>query len=410
MGFLTSLGIAGAKAYTKNRANKNKAYFESQLEQRRKRDEQSAESNRNLGYSKKNAIAMAQGAPYRPLPRKLDESTTLGKKSRDIKAALDDRKSSSSSPSRDSAKSDAARQLQHAEDERRKEEQRITNSIRSGWADTGSVIDRAQQARQRAHNAVSGLGRVRDQVVSSLHNVLNRKNDAIAGNEELIQRNQKTALDNLAGSLRKEMDNANMTLGAFGASDGSAARAASRAIAQSAGRQRANIFTRYGDQFSQQRQARQQAQSEYDTARRNAYEWEQQRRADAEADLAEQGAALQELLNNKDVWQNDDVRARATQRLQAFLANLAQLTGNYGAIRSGIEDTMTEYGGRAEELDNAATNITRPAELDTPKFSTHVNIDKDTDDDWYDPHNKEQRRIVGYDIYGNPVYEDDLNA
>lgn len=390
-----------------NKDKNKRPSIESDLEARRKRDEASAQSLMNIGYSKEDATAMSQGAPYRPPSKKIEDealTSSLGAKARVV-----DQKLTKGGVSKKSAKSDYEKQAREAERQRKKEEERMKNSIISGWTDTGASVERAQQAQQRAQNAVSNLGRVRDQVVNSLDSLRQRKHDAISGNETLIQRNQRGALDNLADIVRRKMDSTNVALGA--ANDGSAGRMAGRAIAGEAGRNRANIFTQFGDQFSQQQQARKQAQEEFDTGRRNAYEWEDERRRTAEADLVEQGQALQHLLNNRNVWQDEDLRAMATERLNAFISSLASATGNYGAIRSGIEDTMTEYGGRAEELDNAATGILPPAELDTPKFSPDIDITQTTQDDWYDPQNsknKPERKIAGYDAYGNPIYEDEL--
>lgn len=394
-------------------SNKNRVdpYSEASGFQRKREEEASAQSLRHLGYSKEDALAMAQGAPYRP-PSKKDDTpkkdaalaSSLGATARAV-----DQKLTKDGVSKKSAKSDYEKQAREAERQRKREEERIRNSILSGWGDTGATVERAQKAQERARNAVSSLGKVRDQVVSSLDNLHKRKQEAITGNEELIQRNQRGALDNLADIVRRRMDSANVALGA--ANDGSAGRMAGRAIASEAGRNRANIFTQFGDQFSQQKQARRQAQEEFDTGRLNAYEWEEERRRMAEEDLAAQGQALQHLLNNRDIWQNEDLRAQATDRLNAFLSSLASATGNYDAIRSGIEDTMTEYGGRAEELDNASTGVLPPAELDTPKFDPSMDISQSTQDDWYDPQNtqnKPERKIAGYDAYGNPIYEDEL--
>ena len=112
-----------------------------------------------------------------PYPsKKQDEafSSSLGAVSRAVNEELQ-----KSGVSKKSAKSDAEKQAKEAEKQRKKEQERVRNSIISGWNDTGATVERAQQAQQRAKNAVSNLGKVRDQVVSSLDNLRQRKQDAI---------------------------------------------------------------------------------------------------------------------------------------------------------------------------------------------------------------------------------------
>jgi hypothetical protein len=242
-----------------------------------------------------------------------------------------------------------------------------------------------------------------------LDNYKKRTNDAIAGNKELIQKNQKGALDDLAGDIRQNVDNTNIMLGIKGASGGSASKMASRAISKSAGKQRAGLLRGFGDQISEQNQNSTKAGEEYNTLLTQADEWEKEALKQAWDDYNEQKKALDRIKKKKGGWEDEDIEAQSTDNLSGFFESIATIKNSANAFRANLDAKMQEFGGNADALNVASIDINAPAELDTPEFNESIDLENpENAEDWYNPENTNKKRVVkGYDALGNPIYEDE---
>lgn len=284
---------------------------------------------------------------------------------------------------------------------------KIINAIGRGWDDAGDVISDTKKSLGSSQNYINNLGKVRDQYLKSIDNYKKKTDDAIVGNKTLIEQNQKKDLDVLAGDTRKSMDNTNVMLGVKGASGGSASRAAARAIAQSAGKQRAKTLTAYGDETSKQNLASKNAAEEYATKREQAYEWEKTSRQQAMDDYNAQKKALDRLSSKKSGWKDADIKAASDKNLNNLMGSLNAIMVQAKNFRDNLANKMSEYGGLADELDSASVAVDAPAELDTPVFNENIDLtDPNNAEDWYDPKNTGKRVIKGYDALGNPIFED----
>jgi hypothetical protein len=289
---------------------------------------------------------------------------------------------------------------------------KIRESIGAGWDDADELIGSTGSALNSSKKYISGLGKVRDQYLVSAKNYLDKTKEAIDGNKKLIERNQKEALDDLAGDTRKSVDNTNIMLGIKGATGGSASKAAARAIAQSAGKTRASILTEQGDKMSGQNQAEKNATEEYNTRREQAYQWEKQMTEQAVLDFKTDMANLERLKSKKAGWKEDDLKAESDRNLSKFLQSIAEIQGRAKKFRDNLAARMSEFGGNVDALDAAAVTVDAPAELDTPDFSENIDLTTGQNaEDFFDPNNTGKQRVIkGYDAFGNPIYEDELAA
>lgn len=290
--------------------------------------------------------------------------------------------------------------------------EKIAN-IGKGWDNMGDEFKATDKSLKSSKNYISNLGKIRDRYLNSIEEYKKKTDTAIAGNKALIEENQKKDLDVLAGDTRKSMDNTNVMLGVKGASGGSASRAASRAIASSAGRARAGVLTARGDQISEQNQASENALEDYNTKRAQAYEWEKTAAKEAMEEFKSQQEALDRLKKNSSDWKEEDIKAESDNNLQKLMSSLFTIQSQAKNFRDNLAAKMTEYGGLADELDIAAVGVDAPAELDTPEFSENIDLtDPNNATDWYDPNNtgKPARVIKGYDALGNPIYDDTVLA
>lgn len=290
------------------------------------------------------------------------------------------------------------------------DDNRIISQIAKGWDDAGDEIKSAGDSLKKSKNYITNLGKVKNQYINSLDSYKKKTDDAITGNKELIQENQKEALDDLAADTRKSVDNTNIMLGIKGASGGSASKMASRAIAKSAGKQRAGFLTAFGDQISEQNQNSGKAVEEYNKMRAQADTWEQEATKQAWDDYNEQQKALDRIKKKKGGWEKEDIDAKSTKNLENLIQSIYTIKSNAGNFRANLEAKMTEFGGNASALDMASIDIQGPAELDTPEFSENIDLNNpENAEDWYNPENKnKERKIKDYDALGNPIYEDEL--
>lgn len=285
---------------------------------------------------------------------------------------------------------------------------KVIKAIGRGWDDTGDVFNATSKSLGSSKNYIDNIGKVTDAYKKSLGNYKTKTDEAVAGNKKLIEQNQKKDLDTLAGDTRKSIDNTNVMLGVKGASGGSASRAASRAISESAGKERAKTLTARGDQMSAQNLAAKNAEEDYNTKLSQADEWESTSRKQALDEFHSQEEALKRLKDKKSGWKDADIKAESDKNLSSLLASLNNIQTQSGNFRANLAAKITEYGGFADQLDTAAVGIDAPAELDTPKFSENIDLtDPNSATDFYDPNNtgKIQPKIVGYDALGNPIYD-----
>jgi|GEM_PF-4803729 len=285
----------------------------------------------------------------------------------------------------------------------------IISRIAKGWDDAGDELKSAYDSLGKSKNYISNLGQVKNQYKTSLDNYKKKTDEAIAGNKELIQKNQKGALDDLAGDIRQNVDNTNIMLGIKGASGGSASKMASRAISKSAGKQRAGLLRGFGDQISEQNQNSSKASEEYNTLLTQADEWEKEALKQAWDDYNEQKKALDRIKKKKGGWEDEDIEAQSTENLSGFFESIATIKNSANAFRANLDAKMQEFGGNADALNVASIDINAPAELDTPEFNESIDLENpENAEDWYNPENTNKKRVVkGYDALGNPIYEDE---
>lgn len=285
----------------------------------------------------------------------------------------------------------------------------LSKMIGAGWDDTGDVISSTGKALQTSKNYISNLGKVKDQYLRANDKYKADTDTAIEGNKTLIEKNQREELDDLAHDTRKSVDNTNVMLGIKGASGGSAAKAASRAISEMAGKKRAETLTMRGDEMSGQLQEAENAKQEYELRRQKAYDWEKSAREQAIIEWASDSEALSRLKKNTGKWKDQDVKAESDRNLSKLLNNLAEISGRAKSFRENLAAKMAEFGGSADELESAAINVDAPAELMTPDFNENIDLnDPATGEDFFDPKKTGKRVIKGYDSLGNPIYEDEL--
>lgn len=299
----------------------------------------------------------------------------------------------------DKARKAAEKAQQEAED-------KIRNSINQGYDASGSEFDAASSALDTSNNYINNLGTTRDSYLGALDSYKNKTDAAIAGNKKLIEQNQKRDLGDLAGETRKSVDNTNIMLGIKGASGGSASKAAARAISASAGKQRAGILTSYGDEFSQQNQAAENAKQEYNTKRKQAYEWETTSREQALDSYNEAKTALDMAKTSKTGYQTADTKALSDRNLQKLLMSLTTIQAQARAFRDNLAAKMTDYGAGTDALNVANVNVDAPAELDTPVFDENIDLNNPNNaEDWYDPTKSGKRIVVGKNALGQSVDE-----
>lgn len=283
--------------------------------------------------------------------------------------------------------------------------------ISKGWNDADSEFSSAKKELDSAKSMVSSLGKVRDQYLKANDERYAKQQEAVAGNKTLIEKNQKKNLDDLADDTRRSVDNTNVMLGLKGASGGSAARAASRAIARSAGKDRASLLTSYGDQISAQNQEAENAKESYNLLRKKAYDWEESTRKAIidEYNLAKE--SLDRLKRKAPEWQQEDIQAESDRRINNLLEQLQNISAKAKTYRDTINAKYAEFGGMADQLAAENIGIDAPAELQTPDFSENIDFTNPDDaEDFSDPTKTGKRVIKGYDSFGNPVYEDELAA
>lgn len=284
----------------------------------------------------------------------------------------------------------------------------IIKAIGKGWDNASDEIDSVSKSLKKSKNYISNLGKVKEQYGKALEEYKRKYDEMVSGNKTMIEKNQKAELDDLAQDTRKSVDNANVTLGLLGGSGGSASKMASRAIANSAGKQRASVLTARGDEMSYQNQQAKNAVEEYNLRKRQADEWEKTARKQAMEEYEDAKDALKRLESKKGKWKDEDIAAESDRNLSKLFESLNAIQAKAGNFRANLEAKMAEFGGSVDALEAESINVDAPAELDTPEFSESINFDSEEEqEDWFDPNKQGKRVIKGYDALGNPIYEDD---
>lgn len=288
----------------------------------------------------------------------------------------------------------------------------IRSSIGAGWEDAEDVLSDTKKSVEKAGKTISQLGKIRDQYLEANDKNFGKTKEAIAGNKELITKHQGKELDLLGEDLRDSIKNASLLLGVKGATGGSASKAASKAISRAAGRNRAGILTDRGNEFSQQIQDEGVAQEQYDLRRKQAYDWEAEQRKILTDELSSALKAISKLKSKSGDYKKKDEDALTDKYLTRFLTGLAEISAFGKTLRDNALAKYAEFGGSVAELENAAIETNAPAELLTPDFDEDIDLDDpENAEDFFDPENKGKKRIVkGYDAFGNPIYEEDLES
>ncbi len=291
---------------------------------------------------------------------------------------------------------------------------KVTDSIGRDWNDQDDLLKNAGKSVAGLDTLKGSLGAARDTLLQSYDNQYGKKKEQIAGNKELIVKNQGSTLKDQADALRKSIFNSNLVLGG-GMS--SASGAAARALAASMGKNRQNILTQAGDQISEENQNEVNATDEHEMMRKAAYDWEEKQKNELIAQFKVTDAALKRLRNKVPDWKQADIDNESESHLQNFLQGLNEINATAKNYRDYINGILTGKYNEAQAVDAAAIGIDTPAALDTPTFNDSVVLPNDgsgaqvdeTATDFYNPANTPKKR-VNTDIFGNPLTFDEAMA
>jgi hypothetical protein len=280
-------------------------------------------------------------------------------------------------------------------------------ALTAGWDDTDDSIEETEKALKSLGNSISsGLGKARDAYLGAAKNKLDKTNSAIAGNRELITKNQTKDLKDLAEEVRNSIFNTNINLGA--AAGSSASQAAAKALSKAAGKNRATVLTGYGDKISTENQNEKNAVEEYEMQRKNIYDWEERNRKQLTEEYEDEKKVLDKLKDKVPSWKKKDIEALQDKNLSKFVSGLQSIYSAAKGYRDTLSAIITDMYGQSDELEAAGIGINPPAALDTPVFDENLEMpaEGETDEsaeDFYNPKVKNKKR-QGTDILGNPFY------
>ncbi len=283
----------------------------------------------------------------------------------------------------------------------------VRDNIVAGWDDYDKSIDKAMRSAKKLD--ISSIDAVSKKYRQAQADKLSKTKTAIAGNKELITRNQRTALEDLAGDTEKSMRTTNNTLGMIGAGRGSSRAYADRLIAEDAGKTRKSYLTNFGDQQSGQTQELSKSEESYQLGKEYIDGWEKEQKKLYQNELRDALDTLSKLKKSKNSWKNSDLKTESNQKLQKALQQMNEVTGRANELRSSLYENAKQIGLSADEIDNASIDITAPAELQTPDYNAQTDFSTDTNsEDYFDPTKQVSRKVVGTDALGNPIYEDEV--
>jgi hypothetical protein len=283
--------------------------------------------------------------------------------------------------------------------------QALRNQIGKDWEGSGDEIGNTSGALKGFAGSIGNLTKARDAYLSANDANKLAKLNAIGGNRTLITKNQTGDLRDLAENLRKSVFNTNLSLGAGAGS--SASQAAARALSQSAGKNRAQLLTGYGDQISEQNQNEVDTNDNYAMQRDKAYKWEEDERGKATQLYKEEKAILDRLKSKVPDWKKADIEAESNSRLQELFQSLAGIQSQARGYRDSLANLMTGMTGSADALRAENIGINTPAELDTPEFNDQIDTtgldgEDQYTEDYYNPNVKFKKR-EGANIFSNPL-------
>ena len=289
-----------------------------------------------------------------------------------------------------------------------KRKQALQDNIVAGWDDFGNTIKRSANLWDKSKKYVDSLGSIRDRYNTLSDERLAKTNTAVAGNKELIDKNQRKQLDLLAQQGRQKTLANNNLLGLYGASGGSASKMMDRAMQKDLGQNRANYLTQFGDQRSAQDQELSKANERRNADKTWIDNWLKDNTEQAMREYADAVSAINDLKARTGKLESQDKKAESKDNLNRALARLDQLNSMAYAWQNGIETKAKEMGMNADALANENVNITAPAELATPDYNPDVTFQNGQQtQDYYDPNKTNAaKKVIGYDAMGNPIYED----
>ena len=283
------------------------------------------------------------------------------------------------------------------------------DSIGKGWDDSDSSISSASKALKQMNGAIGYIGNAGESLRDAYQRNLDKKKEAVAGNRELITKNQTSTLRDQADELRNSIFNNNLIMGG-GAS--SASGAAARLLSKAMGKNRQAVLTQSGDQISEQNQQEQDAVETHDTMREASYEWEKRQRAEMITKYNDSKAALDRLKKKVPEWKQADIDKESDSNLRNLLSGIGEISSAAKSYRDYINQIITGKNDEATAAEMEAIGINAPAALDTPEFSDNIEMPIDgsqVQDDatsYYNPAVTGKKRI-GTDIFGNPLTYDE---
>lgn len=290
-----------------------------------------------------------------------------------------------------------------AQSQAARQSQSLSSMIGKGWDDVSTKG--ASSALKSLSKDMGMLSNARDAYLQASLERKAAKENAIAGNKELIDRYQTKDLRNLGGQLRSKVLNTNIALGAAGS--GSAGLAASRALARENAVNRSNVLTEYGDEMSAQNRQQQLIEPEYQAERQKAYDWEERNKRSLIENFNIQKKALDRLKSKVPDWKKEDLENENANNLNSLLQGLASIEATARSFRDNLYSTYYGMQDEASALRTENLNIQAPSELDTPDFSPELdmtgleNEEYDTTD-YYRPSTKLKKK-TGRSIFDNPL-------
>jgi len=288
--------------------------------------------------------------------------------------------------------------------------------VGAAWNESGDLIKGAKSSLSNMKSEMSKMPTLRDRYKTSAKSYLDKANEAVAGNKALIQKNQKESLDKIADDVSKHIFNTNLNLGALRASNSSAAGRFSKVLGKQAGQQRQETLKGYGTQTAEQNQTAQNELDRYNLRLKEADDWYAENFKAAKAEYDRVKSRISELASKADDWEKEDLKAASDRNIQKFAARIAEADGKMQTFTQNLRDIAKAQGLSVDELEAAQIDIDAPAELDVPDYTDEWTLDglESGAVDWYDDSDPEKaaknKKIIGHDIFGNPIYEETVAA
>ncbi|NTW30269.1 MAG: hypothetical protein HGA33_03255 [Candidatus Moranbacteria bacterium] len=288
--------------------------------------------------------------------------------------------------------------------------------VGSAWKDSGDLIKGEKSSLATMAEEMKKLPTLRDRTKTSAKTYLDKANEAVSGNKTLIQKKQKEDLDKVAEDVSKNIFNTNINLGALRASNSSAAGRFAKVLGKQAGQQRKETLEGYGTQTAEQDQTAADELERYNLRLKEADDWYTENFKAAKAEYDRLNSRIKELASKADDWEKEDLKAASDKNLQKFAARIAEADGKMQTFAQNLREIAKEQGLRIDELESAQIDINTPAELQVPDYTDEWSIDGLDSGavDWYDNTDPEKapkdKKIIGHDIFGNPIYEETVAA